>query len=111
MRIVEAIVNNEREYRVYDNQEIIAKFKFYKDAWTFVRRCENRAFVLVNEDNDVMCVFDSQPTIEEIKEQLEESYSMDLSINELTPRSIYAHYEVHGDNFFEIVQITNTQLL
>lgn len=111
MRIVPASVNNKQEYRVYDNQEIIARFTQLKHAETFIRRTLNRAFVLVNEDNDVVCVYDSEPTIEEIKDQLEESYSMDLQVYELTPRSIYAHYEVRGDNFFEIVQITNTRLL
>ena len=110
-QIVQAVVNNELEFRVYDNQEIIARFTKQHHAQQFVNRLENRAYSLINEDNDLICVFDSKPTAEEIKDQLEQCYSMDLSISHLVGGSYYEHYEVHGENFFETITIYTTQLL
>ena len=111
MRIVQAVVNNELEFRVYDNQEIVARFTKQHYAQQFVNRQEKKTYVLVNEDHDIICAFDSEPTMEEVKDQLEECYSMDLSLSHLVSGSYYAHYEVHGDNFYESVTIYKTNLL
>ena len=111
MTIVQAVINNELEFRVYDNQEIVARFTKQYDAQQFVNRQAKKTYVLVNEDHDIICAFDSEPTIEEVKDQLEECYSMDLSISHLVSGSYYAHYEVHGDNFYESVTIYKTNLL
>lgn len=121
-RIVQAVVNNELEFRVYENQEVVARFTKQHHAQQFVNRLNKTAYVLVNEDNDIICAFDSEPTIEEVKDQLEASYSMDLSLSNLgtyyggetflIPNdSFYTHYEVYGDNFHEIITIFKTQLL
>lgn len=110
-RIVQAVVNNELEFRVYENQEIIARFTKQHHAQQFVNRLSKTAYVLVNEDHDIICAFDSEPTIEEVKDQLEECYSMDLSLSHLVSGSYYSHYEVHGDNFYESVTIYKTNLL
>lgn len=110
-QIVQAVVNNELEFRVYDNQEIIARFTKQHHAQQFVNRLENRAHILINDDHDVICAFDSEPTMEEVKDQLEQCYSMDLSISKLISGAYYTHYEVHGDNFFETVTIYKTHLL
>lgn len=110
-RIVQAVVNNELEFRVYENQEVVARFTKQHHAQQFVNRLNKTAYVLVNEDNDIICAFDSEPTIEEVQDQLEASYSMDLSLSNFTNGSFYSHYEVYGDNFHEIITIFKTQLL
>jgi hypothetical protein len=110
-RIIEASVNGVSEYRVYYNQSIIGRFEKNVYAQQFANRLNGIGYVLVNEDKDILCVFDSEPTIEEIQHQLEESYSMDLTIHELLPISLSHHYEVHGDNFSEIVEILKTRIL
>lgn len=110
-RIVKAIVNDCTEYRVYYNQSIIARFEKNVYAQQFANRLNGIGYVLVNEDKDILCVFDSEPTLEEIQHQLEESYSMELQVNELAPISLYNHYEVRGDNFTEIVEIVKTRII
>lgn len=110
-RIVQATVNGVSEYRVYYNQSIIGRFEKNVYAQQFANRLNGIGYVLVNEDKDILCVFDSEPTIEEIKHQLEESYSMEIEINVLSHVSMYKHYEVHGDNFSEIVEIFKTRIL
>lgn len=110
-RIIQATINGVSEYRVYHNQSIIARFDKNVYAQQFANRLNGIGYVLVNEDKDILCVFDSEPTIEEVRHQLEESYSMELQINELAPISLYNHYEVHGDNFSEIVELVKTRIL
>ena len=110
-RIIEASVNGVSEYRVYYNQSIIGRFEKNIYAQQFANRLNGIGYVLFNEDKDILCVFDSEPTIEEIKHQLEESYSMDLQVHPMLPMSSTDHYEVHGDNFSEIVEIVKTRLL
>jgi hypothetical protein len=110
-RIVKAIVSDCTEYRVYYNQIIVARFNDDVYARQFANRLNGIGYVLVNEDKDILCVFDSEPTIGEIQYQLEESYSMELQVNELAPISLYNHYEVRGDNFTEIVEIVKTRII
>ena len=110
-RIIEASVNGVSEYRVYYNQSIIGRFDKNVYAQQFANRLKGIGYILVNEDKDILCVFDSEPTIEEIKHQLEESYSMDLQVHAMLPMTLSNHYEVHGDNFSEIVEIVKTRLL
>jgi hypothetical protein len=110
-RIIEASVNGVSEYRVYYNQSIIGRFEKNVYAQQFANRLNGIGYILVNEDKDILCVFDSEPTIEEIKHQLEESYSMDLQVHAMLPMTLSNHYEVHGDNFSEIVEIVKTRLL
>lgn len=106
-QIVEAIVNNKVEYRVYFNQEIVGRFDKKIFAEFLSNRLNGMSYVLVNEDNDVICVFDSQPEIQDVCSQLEESYSMDLQLFPLG--GLYTHYEVYGDNFYEVVQVVKTR--
>ena len=106
-QIVEAIVNNKVEYRVYFNQEIIGRFDKKIFAEFLSNRLNGMSYVLVNEDNDVICVFDSEPQMQDVCAQLEESYSMDLQLFPLG--GLYTHYEVYGDNFYEVVQVVKTR--
>jgi hypothetical protein len=111
-RIVKAIVSTtcSRISRLLQSV-IVARFNDDIYAQQFSNRLNGIGYVLVNEDKDILCVFDSEPTIGEIQYQLEESYSMELQVNELAPISLYNHYEVRGDNFTEIVEIVKTRLL
>jgi len=106
-QIVEAIVNNKVEYRVYFNQEIVGRFEKKIFAEFLSNRLNGMSYVLVNEDNDVICVFDSEPQMQDVCSQLEKSYSMDLQLFPLG--GLYTHYEVYGDNFYEVVQVVKTR--
>jgi hypothetical protein len=111
-RIVNATVNGATEYRVYYNQELVARFEKRVYAELFENRLKKSAYILINEDNDIVCAFDCEPSVEEVQYQLEESYSMTLTLQPLQPYgSIYNHIEVYGDNFHEIVQIVKTRLI
>jgi len=108
--INEASVNGVIEYRVYEDTELIARFSTYKHAEVFASRLNNRAYVLVNEDNDVICAFDYEPTIELITDALEESYAMPLNVYTEFKSLRYNSYRVIGEDFEEFVQVIETIL-
>jgi hypothetical protein len=106
-QIVKAVVNEKTEYRVYFNHVIVGRFEHKIYAELLSNRLNGMSYVLVNEDNDVICVFDSEPEMQDVCSQLEESYSMDLQLFPLG--GLYTHYEVYGDNFYEVVQVVKTR--
>jgi hypothetical protein len=105
-----ASVNGINEYRVYEDTELIARFTTHKHAEYFATRLNNRAYVLINEDNDLICAFDYLPTIESIKEALEEAYSMPINVYEEFKSHNYWSYRVLGDDLDEFVHIDETIL-
>jgi len=56
--INQASVNGVIEYRVYEDTQLVARFTTHKHAEYFATRLNNRAYVLINEDNDLICAFD-----------------------------------------------------
>jgi hypothetical protein len=108
--INQASVNGVIEYRVYQDTELVARFSTNKHAEYFATRLNNRAYVLINEDNDLICAFDYQPSIESITEAIEEAYSMPVKVYEEFTSHRYWSYRVVGEDLDEFVHIDETIL-
>jgi len=108
--INQASVNGIIEYRVYEDTELVARFTNYKHAEYLATRLNHRAYVLVNEDNDLICAFDYEPTTELIRDALEEAYSMPVKVYTEFKSINYTSFRVIGDNFEEFVKVEETIL-
>ena len=106
--INQASVNGVIEYRVYEDTELVARFTTHKHAEYFATRLNNRAYVLINEDNDLICAFDYEPTIELIRDALEEAYAMPVKVYTEFKSHRYISYRVIGENFEEFVKVEET---